>query len=500
MTQLRSEKQNSGWMILSGELLALVFLLMIVNVSALASSEPDNGFASIMDVSKPTTQNMTTYFAPMQSGSMDEIRLEAYVTTSMLSQLIASSLSIINNIIETLECSFTASLTTPIVLEGNTHIISAMGELSLYNQNHRVTCNDIENLNVSQVQTAHLSGNGSIAGAVANATFAGEFDVTGDGGKPLLWVSNSYDVFFADFYFVNGSGKLSDLSYASTPFPEIIGTVSNVKVDTKMALNMLDEILSGSNVKLGKIISMVKDGTVYGQSANCANINFHFNGTNELQISTSCTSPSSFIFNVDSGEFTGGGSSKVSITGQILLNKSPVCAMVLANGVSSFSCDGAGNFSLPNVTRDSNGQVTLFAWAEGMNPYKVVFTPSANSESRQIAMALSPCNGAGGDLGGNASGIQQVTLSGKVFFQNTNTSVCAMVLANGKSMFSCDSEGNFSLEGVPVGSDGRVTLFSWADGFLPYKLVFKPTSSSERHDVDMKAAKGCSDRDAVLGP
>ena len=166
--------------------------------------------------------------------------------------------------------------------------------------------------------------------------------------------------------------------------------------------------------------------------------------------------------------------------------------MVLANGVSMFSCEGAGNFSLVNVPRDANGQITLFAWAQGMTPYKLVFTPSSSSESRQVTMTLSPCAGTGGDLGGNVSGVQQITLSGKVYLQGTNTPVCAMVLANGKSMFSCNGGGNFSLAGVPVDGNGQVTLFTWADGFLPYKLVFRPSSSSEQHDVDMKVAQGCS--------
>lgn len=173
-------------------------------------------------------------------------------------------------------------------------------------------------------------------------------------------------------------------------------------------------------------------------------------------------------------------------------NGSPVCAMVLANGVSTFSCDGAGNFSLNGILTDASGKITLFSWSDGSNPYKIIFTPSSSNERRDITMTQSPCKGTGGDLGGYSSGVQQINLSGRAYLQGTNTPVCALVLANGKSMFSCDSGGNFSLMGVQVDGSGKITMFAWADGFLPYKLVFKPSSSQEQHDIDMKVAQGCS--------
>ena len=53
--------------------------------------------------------------------------------------------------------------------------------------------------------------------------------------------------------------------------------------------------------------------------------------------------------------------------------------------------------------------------------------------------------------------------------------LCAMVLANGQTMFSCGVNlGVFDLE-VPLEPDtGEITLQVFASGFAPYKDVFVP--------------------------
>lgn len=165
----------------------------------------------------------------------------------------------------------------------------------------------------------------------------------------------------------------------------------------------------------------------------------------------------------------------------------PVCALVLANGKSMFSCDGAGSFSLTGVPVDENEQVTLFAWADGFIPYKSVFTSLSPVENRDITMLVSPCGGTGGtDIGPNL-GITGLNLSGKVYLSGTDIPVCAMVLANGQSMFSCDGAGNYSFSNLLVDTEGMVTLFTWADGFLPSKWVFTPTSVQELRSVAMRS-------------
>ncbi|MER2583548.1 MAG: S8 family serine peptidase [Candidatus Competibacter sp.] len=178
------------------------------------------------------------------------------------------------------------------------------------------------------------------------------------------------------------------------------------------------------------------------------------------------------------------------LSGRVSLNGIPVCAMVLANGKSTFSCDGSGRFSLADVPLDDAGQITLFAWADNMNPYKTVFAPSSISTDMEVLMTASPCDGTGENTGGSISGLQNSALSGIIRLSGTSTPVCAFVLANGQSTFSCDGAGHYSLANVPVDSQGQITLFAWADGFLPHRLIFRPSSSQETHDLDMKIGCG----------
>lgn len=86
----------------------------------------------------------------------------------------------------------------------------------------------------------------------------------------------------------------------------------------------------------------------------------------------------------------------VDISGDVVVSgtSTPVCALVLANGKNQFSCDGQGHYALDDVWLDSAGQITLYAWAEGFNPYKTVFTPTSASVNQRVSMtALQSCGG-----------------------------------------------------------------------------------------------------------
>lgn len=70
------------------------------------------------------------------------------------------------------------------------------------------------------------------------------------------------------------------------------------------------------------------------------------------------------------------GTDRVRITGYIDDHGYPLCGMVLANGQQMFSCDrnlGQGRFDL-DVPVDGNGQVTLFGFVDGFQPYRETFT------------------------------------------------------------------------------------------------------------------------------
>jgi len=63
------------------------------------------------------------------------------------------------------------------------------------------------------------------------------------------------------------------------------------------------------------------------------------------------------------------------ITGTVEYEGSPLCAMVLANGQYMFSCgENNGLYDL-TVPLDAAGQITLYVFVSGFQPYKHVFTP-----------------------------------------------------------------------------------------------------------------------------
>jgi len=148
----------------------------------------------------------------------------------------------------------------------------------------------------------------------------------------------------------------------------------------------------------------------------------------------------------------------------------PVCALVLANGQYMFSCDGNGTYSL-NVPLDEQGQVTLFAFADGFAPFRVTAAPAKLPGVVRTVTADpdSPLIFMGWDMACAAN--NWVHLSGEIESEGGEP-LCALVLANGQHMFSCgDSNGRYDLT-VPVDQNGNITLFGFADGFEPYNEVF----------------------------
>ncbi len=66
-----------------------------------------------------------------------------------------------------------------------------------------------------------------------------------------------------------------------------------------------------------------------------------------------------------------------------------------------------------------------------------------------------------------SGGASAVDLNGQVQTDN-GTPVCALVLASGRSVFSCNPRGPFSLPGLFTEPDGSINLQVYARGFLPY--------------------------------
>lgn len=82
------------------------------------------------------------------------------------------------------------------------------------------------------------------------------------------------------------------------------------------------------------------------------------------------------------------------------------------------------------------------------------------------------------------------------------TPVCAMVLASGQYMFSCDYQGSFELSNLPTEPDGTITLQVYADGFFPnvtslseffpQTVIMEPANGSPT--VDTRACETAPDK------
>ena len=151
-----------------------------------------------------------------------------------------------------------------------------------------------------------------------------------------------------------------------------------------------------------------------------------------------------------------------------------LCAMVLINGNYMFSCSPYGDFDL-QFPVDSNGLATMFIFVSGMAPQRNYLTPALVTTGANFTVAP-------------ATGLAQPVVSFSAISRNaaTNTAslsgtvttasgipLCAMVLANGQYMFSCDGQGSFALT-PPLDANGMVTLFAFVDGMSPYTTTFQP--------------------------
>ena len=167
-----------------------------------------------------------------------------------------------------------------------------------------------------------------------------------------------------------------------------------------------------------------------------------------------------------------------------------ICAMVLASGQYMFSCNPNGIFSLTDLPREQDGTVKLQIYADGFHPYIVNLTQSGVQDITMTAAGSCPDYNllpSPGVYPGSAG--KWIDISGKVVVgEEEQTSICAMVLANGQYMFSCDGAGSYALN-VPLDSNGQVKLQVYADGFAPTILYFDEFKAN--NDVKMARASEC---------
>jgi hypothetical protein len=180
----------------------------------------------------------------------------------------------------------------------------------------------------------------------------------------------------------------------------------------------------------------------------------------------------------------------VDLTGTIKTSDgTDICAMVLASGQFMFSCNPAGVFSLTDLPRESNGSVKRQIYADGFFPKVDVLTDSLSEAVVMTRSGTCPNYNSFDDpafVPGSAG--KRIDISGKILLQDSATPLCAMALANGQYMFTCDGSGNYALN-IPLDSNGQFKLQVYADGFAPITQKFDEFSAN--NDVRMARAVEC---------
>jgi len=166
-----------------------------------------------------------------------------------------------------------------------------------------------------------------------------------------------------------------------------------------------------------------------------------------------------------------------------------ICAMVLASGQFMFSCNPPGVFSLTDLPRENDGTAKRQIYADGFFPEINILTESGSDAVVMTRSGTCPSYNTPYDPGvfpGSAG--KRIDISGAVLLQDMQTPICAMVLANGQYMFSCDGTGSYALN-IPLDTNGQFKLQVYADGFAPTIQTFDEFQAI--NDVRMARAVEC---------
>ena len=166
-----------------------------------------------------------------------------------------------------------------------------------------------------------------------------------------------------------------------------------------------------------------------------------------------------------------------------------ICAMVLASGQHMFSCNPTGVFSITSLPRESDGTIKRQIYANGFFPKIDTLTDSADETVIMMPSGSCPSYNTAYSPGFYPeSAGEWIDISGQVLLQNTQTPICAMVLANGQHMFSCDGTGSYAMR-IPLDEKGQFKLQVYADGFEPAIQLFDKFSTN--NIVKMAQAVEC---------
>ena len=180
----------------------------------------------------------------------------------------------------------------------------------------------------------------------------------------------------------------------------------------------------------------------------------------------------------------------VDISGTVKdTNDVDICAMVLASGQHMFSCNPVGVFLLSGLPREDDGTVKRQIFADGFLPKINTLTDSSNDAVVMTRSGTCPDHNTPYDPGFYPkSAGKWIYVSGSVKVGENGDPVCAMVLANGQHIYSCDDLGSYALN-IPLDSNGQFKLQVFADGFAPMIQNFDEFRTM--NDIRMTRAVEC---------
>lgn len=183
--------------------------------------------------------------------------------------------------------------------------------------------------------------------------------------------------------------------------------------------------------------------------------------------------------------------SSVDLSGRVQLGDgTDLCGMVLASGQFMFTCDPNGAYALAGLPREQDGSVIRQVYVDGTFPSVERVRGTAKAETVVLRRSGSCPNynpPSNPDMITGSAG-EQISIAGRILLQDTDIPVCALVLANGSHMFSCDGSGSYALD-FPLDANGQYKLQVYADGFAPIIQIFDMNSTGG--DVRMALASEC---------
>ena len=150
-----------------------------------------------------------------------------------------------------------------------------------------------------------------------------------------------------------------------------------------------------------------------------------------------------------------------------------------------FTCNPNGPYELLDLPREGDGTVKRQVYVDGFFPNVETLTGSADETVVMTRASNCPDYNSFADPGvfpGSAG--KRIDVSGTVLLQDTQTPVCAIVLANGQFMFSCDGTGSYNLN-IPLDGNGQYNLQVYAAGFAPLVQRFDEFSP----DLEVRLAR-----------